>query len=147
VESRRYRALGWISLKPEESIISCYLGTKLYFRCEYNIHNLSVITSLGGHLAKHIAVALDYYPLSIAGSQYIWILILLITFLVLGKVKWTGYEDPSGITWEPERILRCVDCVNLGIGLTSYRLDILKDYRRMASIFSLKWFTKSSLIW
>jgi hypothetical protein len=29
--------------------------------------------------------------------------------MVLFRVKWKGYEDPSDITWEPEKVLRCVD--------------------------------------
>jgi hypothetical protein len=33
--------------------------------------------------------------------------------MVLLQVKWEGYEDPSDITWEPERLLRYVDHMNL----------------------------------
>jgi hypothetical protein len=37
--------------------------------------------------------------------------------MVLLQVKWKDYEDPSDITWEPERVLRCVDRMDLTLSI------------------------------
>ena len=42
--------------------------------------------------------------------------------MVLLRVKWKGYEDPSDITWEPEKVLRYVDYIAV-----SWRLERLTD--------------------
>ena len=42
--------------------------------------------------------------------------------MVLLRVKWKGYEDPSDITWEPEKVLKYVDYISV-----PWRLERLTD--------------------